>query len=235
MRKILNFIGTAGAFSKKNINNSAYYFTRDKLILFDCGETVFHEILNLEIINENIKRIDIIITHFHSDHVGSLGSLLFYCRFKKIKEINVIFPIKEIANNLLKIFGIEENMFNLKTPEEVTDYYLKEYKQLHGDVDKNGNIIPMPSYGYHFINDNDNFFYSGDTCIIYDIILEKFKNKEIKYMYHEVCDDGYKAHVQIDELAKLIEPEMRKRVICMHLGDNVDVEKIKKLGFNCVR
>lgn len=235
MRKILNFIGTGGAFSKKYINNSAYYFTKDKLILFDCGETVFHEILNLGIIVENINRVDIIITHFHSDHVGSLGSLVFYCRFKKIKEVNVIFPNKELPYTLLKIFGIDEKLFSIKTPSEIKDYYLKEYEQIHGDVDKDGNIIKMPSYGYHLINDNDNFFYSGDTSVICDIILEKFKNKEIKFMYHEVTDDGYQAHLQLDELVKVIEPKNRKRVVCMHLGDNVDIEKIKKLGFNSVR
>jgi len=235
MRTILNFIGTGGAFSKKNTNNSAYYLTRDKLILFDCGETVFHQILKLGIISKNINSVDIIITHFHSDHAGSLGSLVFYCRFKGIKSVNIIFPVKKIVNSLLKIFGVSQDLFNVKKPSEIKEYYLKEYEQIHGDVDKFGNIIPMPSYGYHLINDNDNFFYSGDTCVIHDIILEKFKNKKIKFMYQEVTDDGYKAHVQIENLVKLIEPQNRKRVICMHLGDNFDIDKIKKLGFNCVR
>lgn len=235
MRKILNFIGTGGAFSKNHVNNSAYYYLKDKLILFDCGETVFHEILNLGIISENINSVDIIITHFHSDHVGSIGSLIFYCRFRKINEVNVIFPNIELPHTLLKIFGIQDNLVNIKTPDEIQDYYLKEYEQIHGDIDKNGNIIPMPSYGYHLINDNDNFFYSGDTSKICDIILQKFKNKKIKFMYQEVTDDGYKAHLQLEELEKIISIEERKRVICMHLGDNINIEKIKKLGFNSVR
>lgn len=235
MKSILNFVGTGGAFSKQFVNNSAYYLIENKLVLFDCGETVFHEILNLDVINENINSIDIIITHFHSDHVGSLGSLLFYCRFKKISDVNVIFPIKELPYSLLRIFGISENLFNVKLPFEVNDYYLKEYVQLHGDVDEDGNIIPMPSYGYHLISGKDNFFYSGDTCSINDVILEKFKNNEIKYLYQEISTDGYKAHLQLDELVNLFDLEDRNRIICMHLGDFVDTTKIKKLGFRSVR
>ena len=235
MRSILNFIGTGGAFSKKNVNNSAYYYINDKLVLFDCGETVFHQILNIDLINENINSIDIIITHFHSDHVGSLGSLLFYCRFKGIKDVNIVFPIKEFPYLLLKLFGISEDMFNVKSPKEIDYYYLKEYEQLHGDIDKDGNLITIPSFGYHLINDNDNFFYSGDTCVIPDIVLTKFNNKEIKYMYYEVSNDGYKAHIQLDELVKLIKLENRKRVVCMHFGDNFDIERLNNLGFNSAR
>lgn len=236
MRKILNFIGTGGAFSTKYVNNSAYYYLKeDEILLLDCGETVFHKILKLNIITNNIKRVDIAITHFHSDHVGSLGSLVFYLRYKKVKEVNIIFPNKTISYMLLNIYGIDEKLFKVKTPKEIDGYYIKEYEQLHGDVGTNGEIIPMPSYGYHVINDNDNFFYSGDTCTINDIILEKFKNKEIKIMYHEITTDGYKSHMQLDELASLISFSDRKRVVCMHIGDNVDISKVKKLGFESVR
>ena len=236
MRQILKFIGTGGAFSTKYVNNSAYYYLKnDEILLFDSGETVFHEILKLNIITEKIKRVDIVITHFHSDHVGSLGSLVFYLRFKKVREVNIIFPIKRLPYMLLDIYGIDEKLYNVKTPKEIEGYYIKEYEQLHGDVGDNGKIIPMPSYGYHVINDNDNFFYSGDTCTISDIILEKFKDKKIKVMYHEVATDGYKSHMQLDDLAKLIAFEDRKRIFCMHMGDNVDVLEIKKLGFESVR
>ena len=178
---------------------------------------------------------DIIISHFHSDHVGSLGSLIFYLRFKKIKEVNVIFPIKTLPYMLLQIYGIDESLFKVKLPEEVDGYYIKEYEQLHGDVDVDGNIVSMPSYGYHVVNDNDNFFYSGDTCIISDIILEKFKSKEIKIMYHEVTTDGYKSHMQLENLVKIIPFEDRQRVVCMHMGDGVDVSEMEKFGLESVR
>lgn len=228
----LKFIGTGGCFSKKNINNSAYLNENGHMILFDCGETVFHQILNNDIINENINRIDIVITHFHADHVGSLGSLIFFTRFKNIKEVNVIFPDINMLNIFLDISGISRDLYCGKKPSDM-DYYLKEYAQLHGDV-INKVIVPMPSFGYHLKFKKYNLFYSGDTCIINKEIVSKFVNNEIDYIYHEVCDDGYKSHTSIDTLANTI-INNRNRVFCMHLSDSIDLEKIKKYGFRSVR
>lgn len=235
MNDFLHFIGTGGAFSKNHTNNAAYCINGNKMILFDCGETVFHEIIKNDIIDDAIDSIDIIITHFHSDHVGSLGSLIFYCRYKQLKEVNVIFPIKKIPLDLLDIFGIDRKLYNLKYPMEVEEYYLKEYSQLHGDIDENGVFLTMPSYGYHVKYKNINFYYSGDTAIIKDEVLEKFQKKEIDVMYHEVTTDGYPTHVQLDYLEKCIPLESRDRVCCMHMGDSVNIKKIKELGFRSVR
>lgn len=232
MKNRLRFIGTGGCFSKKNINNAAYLNENGHLILFDCGETIFHQILKEDIINESINRIDIIITHFHADHVGSLGSLIFFTRFKKVKDVNVIFPDVKMLNTFLDISGIDRNLYYGRKPSDM-EYFLKEYAQLHGDV-VNNEIIPMPSFGYHLKFKEYNFFYSGDTCIINEDIVNKFNNNEIDYIYHEVSNDGYKAHMDIDVLASALKKN-RDRVYCMHLGDSMDLEKIKKYGFRSVR
>ncbi len=232
MKNRLRFIGTGGCFSKKNINNAAYLNENGHLILFDCGETIFHQILKEDIINESINRIDIIITHFHADHVGSLGSLIFFTRFKKVKDVNVIFPDVKMLNTFLDISGIDRNLYYGRKPSDM-EYFLKEYAQLHGDV-VNNEIIPMPSFGYHLKFKEYNFFYSGDTCIINEDIVNKFNNNEIDYIYHEVSNDGYKAHMDIDVLASVLKKN-RDRVYCMHLGDSMDLEKIKKYGFRSVR
>lgn len=235
MRKVLTFIGSGSSFSKENINNSAYYLKEDKLVLFDCGETIFHKIKNLNLINENIKKIDIIMTHFHSDHSGSLGNLVLYCNKMNLQEINIIFPIKEMIYALLDLFGVPQNLYNTKTPNEVKDYYLKEYEQIHGCYNEHGIIQRIPSYGYHFINDNDNLFYSGDTTIINEIILQMFKQKKIYYLYQDVSTTNNKSHLQLDELETLVERKYRNRVMCMHLEDETDLMRIKDLGFNTSR
>lgn len=232
MHNKLIFIGTGGAFSKKNINNSAYIKKNNHIILFDCGETVFHQILKTGIIDQYTSRIDIIITHFYSDYVGSIGSLLFYCRFKKIKSINVIFPKKDVVVNYLKIIGISYDMYKFIYPKNL-DYYLRPYVQEHGDIDSNKNIILMPAYGYHLKFYQYNIFYSGDTNVLNPDVLNKFKQGRIKYIYHDVSlpqIDGFKTHIELNELEKLIDKEIRSRFYLMHLPDNFE-NSGKKLGF----
>jgi ribonuclease BN (tRNA processing enzyme) len=235
MRKVLTFIGTGSAFSKENLSNSAYYLKEDKLVLFDCGETIFHEIRKLNLINEKIKKIDIIITHLHSDHSGSLGSLILYCNKMQLQEINVIFPIKDMIYALLNLFGVPKNIYNTKIPDEISDYYLQSFEQVHGCVSKDGFIERMPSYGYHFINDNDNLFYSGDTTIIQENILQMFKEKKIYYLYQDITTSNNKSHLPLNELEKIIDKKYRHRIMCMHLEDDANINQIKELGFNTSR
>lgn len=229
----LKFLGNNGSFSLGN-NNAAYYILNDILIIFDCGETVFKEIKKRDLICDRIKRIDIIITHFHSDHVGSLGSLVFYCRYRKIKDVNVIFPIKEMVHNLLNLYGISDEFYQVLKPSEVADYYLKEYKVQHGDI-INNELVLMPAYGYHFQDSLNNFFFSGDCANINKQVLKLFDEDKINILYHDVSEDGYKTHVQLEELERLISKEDRRRVFLMHLNDNVDIKKITDMGFQIAR
>ena len=68
-----------------------------------------------------------------------------------------------------------------------------------------------------------------------DEILQKFKNKEIDIMYHEVNTDGYQTHFPLEELIRIIPEKERDRVYCMHMGDKVDQNVIKNKGFRSVR
>ena len=97
----LKFIGTGSCFNTKMGNTSAYYYneTTKHLVLIDCGETVFSDLRYSKILNE-AKTIDILITHLHSDHAGSLESLIYFCAYVKNIVPTVIFPDKQkLAGN----------------------------------------------------------------------------------------------------------------------------------------
>jgi ribonuclease BN (tRNA processing enzyme) len=88
---LLNFVGYGSAFNSKQCNNSVYIKKNHHLIVIDCGGTVFHQLMNLKLLDD-ITKLDIIITHTHTDHIGSLGDLVFYSHFVLKIKPNIYFP-----------------------------------------------------------------------------------------------------------------------------------------------
>ena len=89
----LKFLGRGSAFNVKEGNTSAFFYSNGELFLIDCGESVFERVVNNYLL-DNIKAINILITHTHGDHVGSLGSLILYCYHNLDIKVNIILPSK---------------------------------------------------------------------------------------------------------------------------------------------
>ena len=75
---LLKFLGSDSGFGAHN--NSAYIEERDKLTIIDCGFTVFEQIKEKFDLNK-YKEINVIVTHLHNDHAGSLSQLILYAYF----------------------------------------------------------------------------------------------------------------------------------------------------------
>ena len=90
----LIFLGRGAAFNPKEGNTSAYFIEGRELFLIDCGESVFSKLMELDLLNE-IDRVNLLITHTHSDHIGSLGSLVMYSFYVLQKPLNIILPNQE--------------------------------------------------------------------------------------------------------------------------------------------
>ena len=87
----LIFLGRGAAFNPTEGNTSAYWIDNKTLFLIDVGETVFQKIMKENIL-ENVEDIYIMITHTHSDHIGSIGSLASFCYYQLQKKIKIIIP-----------------------------------------------------------------------------------------------------------------------------------------------
>ena len=119
MEQLLNFIGRGSCFNEDQHNNSAFFVLPEYNVftLIDCGGDIFKQILRLKLIDDNIKTVNIIITHLHSDHVGSLGSLIEYCNYIKGIKPTVYFPDKGSIVAYLGMCKVDPLMY------EVKDYY----------------------------------------------------------------------------------------------------------------
>lgn len=224
----MKFLGIGDAFSKKYYNNSAYKEYYDTLVFFDCGETTFHRIKQENIIDET-KRIVICITHNHPDHIGSLGSLIFYCYYA--------------FNIIPEIIGDKDLELILKL-QGVTPGYFRIYDKL--EVENLGKIsrievphtITLRAYSIVIENFNgEKIYYMGDLNTVPAWLIDDIENGITNEVYIETTHNEAigNVHLTLNDLMKAIPVNHRHKVYCMHLNDLLNVDDILKLGFNVVK
>jgi len=231
----LNFLGRGGAFNTKEGNNSAYFVENNELFLIDCGETVF-ETLNNGFLN-GLDSINVMITHTHSDHVGSLGSLVMFSYFILHKPLNIILPYnaKHLANidNLLKAFGCTKEMYNY-IDERMYDNKYETFNNIR--YVETVHCAELNSYSLIFDTNNGVVYYSGDTK---DTRILKYllnSGRVIDKIFVDTTTLNYpeNVHLYIGFLNELIPAELRNRVYCMHINNDNCIIQAKDCGFNVV-
>ena len=226
--KSLNFIGNGACFNTDFGNTSAYYIDNKthSLLLIDCGETVFERMMKHQLL-VRIKNIDILITHMHTDHIGSLPSLLFFCEYAKGVIPTVIYPEKSTMNQYLSLVGNEPQAYKLISPDECEKYRIQSVKQEHSKF--------INAYGYVLELGGRRIYYSGDTKTISKPILEAFRKGEFDDFYQDVSRYDTPAHMNIETLSKLFNKAERHKITCMHFDDEITRRKAECLGFDISR
>ena len=151
----LSFLGNGAAFNFNSNNNCAYFIDKNSLYLIDCGEKIFDRILEKNLL-KNIEKVYVLITHLHSDHIGSLEPMMYYMHYFTNIETHVYYPKCSRLKKLLILTGLTFP-FEIESPtnKKIGDYIFEPVIQKH----------IYGSYGY-FVYGKYNFFYSGDTSII---------------------------------------------------------------------
>lgn len=228
---MLNFLGIGSAFHTELGNTSAYIKKEHSLLLIDCGGTVFHQIRRLNLFHD-IKRLYIIITHTHPDHIGSLGEAIFYAYYiLKIKPI-IYHPNKKVLETLFSCIGVKKEMVHLKT----------SMKHKIDDINFTGIIsfinVPhtntLQTFGFYLTFNTHRIYYSGDAFDIPNGVVDKLLKKELSQVYQDTCGLDYdgNTHLSINKLTKLIPKHLRKYVYCIHLDEHINTIELKELGFN---
>ena len=226
---MLKFLGLGSCFNVEKGNTSAYYldYKRNTLVLIDCGESVFERIVKSNILN-NISDIVILITHLHSDHVGSLPSLIFYCNiYLKIKPVVIYERKDDIINHVLFSLGKNSQLYSIYTTKEYNELY--SYYNITPIRQKHAKVID--AYGYEFEIEGKKIYYSGDCNGIKEEILIKLLNGYYDYFYQDTTIYVNEAHHNIEDLKKEVPEPLRYIVNCIHLDNDETIKLAREYGF----
>ena len=231
---MLKFIGTGSAFNTKLGNTSAYIKENGCLLLIDCGELTFDRILKMNLL-DNVNEVHIAVTHTHPDHIGSLGSFIFYCYY--IKKIKPTFHAADTDFiRLLQYMGVTEE--HCKINNCVSSCVINGLDISFSYI-MNNHVKELVSFGILLVKNpnelhRDVIYYSGDCCDIDNSIIDALKTGQVHYLYQDTCNVDYdgNVHLSLRRLAELIPEELRDHVYCMHLDEGFKRGEAWYLGFN---
>lgn len=201
MNKTLTFLGSDAGYGTEN--NSAFVENGDSLIIIDCGYTVFNKIKNLFDFSK-YKNIEVIITHLHNDHAGSLSQLILYAYFECNKKITVISKCKNIKQ-YLSLCGTPDEAYEVLS----ATHNIKMIKTKHTPY--------LDCYGFLMDIEGKKIVYTGDTKI-----LEPFRKilGKANEFYVDVSKNGG-AHLKIEDVIEELETIKHNGVdvYLMHIDD----------------
>ena len=231
----LIFLGRGSAFNTCEGNTSAYFIDKNELFRIDCGESVFSELKERNLLDD-ISCVNVFITHTHSDHIGSIGSLIMYCYYVLKMGVNIIVSKDSLYNddimNLIRIFGCESDMYRVTYVEDYSNKY-----NLFNSVKyvETNHVSQIPSYGILFNTDNGIVYYSGDIADL-DSVSDLINNNLVidKIYVDTTSKESSGCHVFIGDLDRLVPSRLKSKVYCMHINNDKCVDMAKEYGFNVV-
>ena len=214
--KALKFLGIDSGFGFEN--NSAYAVENNNLLLIDCGGTVFGKLLMMDQNNGFLKtkdRIDIIITHLHDDHVGSLSTLILYCKYVLNKK-PVIYTKCQNIRDRMQICGVLDDFY------EVRDYSdkIEFVKTLHD--------VSLDCYGFKLDIDGKKILYTGDTST-FQPFIDKLDGVSEIYIDTNIRKNS--AHIYLEDNLEFLK-ELVNQGYDVYLMHTDDKEKTKELIAN---
>ena len=230
----LKFLGKGAAFYPVLGNTSAYFIYDKNLFLIDCGESIFKKVYEKDLFSE-IDNIYVFITHTHSDHIGSLSSLILYCDHKLNIKTKIVIPKEnkyiDSIKNILNGMGVDESNYEFINDLDLDNKYdvfdnIRYVETTHCD--------DITSYSIIFEKDNRVIYYSGDTNELDTVKSIIHGDKNIDKIYIETCSERLDGHIYYEDLLEVIPKNLRDRVYCMHLDTMDIVDKLEENGFKIV-
>lgn len=209
----LTFLGKDSGFGDNN--NSAYVEDNNNLYIIDCGFSIFNVLKN-KFDFKKYNSINVIITHLHNDHAGSLSQLILYLWFIYKIKANVICKCNRIKE-YLDITGTPSDAYNLKDSLDNLKFIKTEHTKC------------LDAFGFKLNINEKNIIYTGDTNILEPFIPYLDNANEL---YIDVSKFGG-AHLKIDDIYEKLKDLKEKgiNVHLMHLDDKDYINKVTNNEF----
>lgn len=225
MKKI-TFLGTANAVPDQTHQNTHLLIQSDsKVVLVDCPGNPFVRLDQVDI-DPNIIT-DLILTHFHPDHVSGLPLLLidmWLTAREKPLTIHGLPEVLEKCKGMMSLFDWEgwEGFFPINFQAISEQGISKLIKSEDISIDAAPVCHLIPSIGIKIIFDEGSIFYSGDTAPC-DAVIQMAKGCEI--LIHESTGD-MEGHTSPSEAGKVAETAGVQNLFLIHYPVGQDVQKM---------
>lgn len=252
----LHFLGYGSGHNPAFGSNSAYMkLPGDGMLLLECGESTLRNILGVRYFNK-IKYLTIILSHTHSDHSGSLGTLIPRVYGETGRPVSLLYGSRrqrrEISG-LLVNFGVPKSCYRLM-PVGVTHKLNPSLRQeLFG-----GALLVVDMNRAQHVNELDCFsitiaqsknpeaktsliYWSGDTSDPAGAIAALLMDEKC-LVYHEANTGVGSQHMNIDEFDRILlaaarfdeklAQKWRRRITLMHLDSEETYTKAIHMGYN---
>lgn len=233
----LNFTGRGAMLYPEEGNTAAYFESENEFFLIDCGEDVAAKLIADKKLTKE-KEYYLLITHTHSDHIGSLGTLQQYLYWCCGKKLNIVISeqmgYKKEMQGILDGFGLVPGTYEFVGEEEL-DNKFKGFQSIRF-VQSNHGDVPIASCAIVISAEEGRILYTGDiadsTIIKEFIAFNGIQN--IDKMYIDTSLNKSPVHLSLEELISVVPPILRSKVYCMHINDRKLLSLIAESGFQIV-
>lgn len=228
---MLEFFGYQDAFGD-GVNSSAFLRDDDSILIIDTGENTFSTISKY-IKDNNIKNVNIALTHLHSDHVGGLSTLIYWLHFIRDTKPAIYAPngIYEDVKRILDIADNKEDQYKLiNMHEDRYLYCVPNMKVAIGCVETE-HKDDMNCYGYIIKDTRKLVYYSGDSYSVPKSIMDSIN--DFNTVYQDVCpyDFDTNPHMHAERLGELYGEEHWCKIVAYHYSDRELLDnRFKELG-----
>lgn len=176
---VITPLGTVSPYCKGDKNCPGYLFEyHDRKILVDCGNGV----TRLLKFPEDLKNLSVIITHYHKDHYGDIGSIQYASHvYRKLLSmygigVNIYLPDNSINYSKRTIMDTEEAYCRYAFIRDGDSYYFDDLNVSF----KDNKSHTIESYMVKFENEDFKVVYTSDVGTTnFDKLIEFCKDSDL--------------------------------------------------------